>query len=106
MKNAEQWTIASRGHVIRVVIFQDGDIWRAQCLEYDIGTHAQTIDELKPLLKTLVEIEARISKERNGAPFAGIARAPGIFWLMHRRCAPPAPRVPFWDRVLRWIDRG
>ena len=105
MKNAEQWTIISRGHPIRVVIYRDHDqrAWIAQCLEYDIGSHGQTQAELKFRLMRVVEFEAAISKERNGAPFAGIDPAPRYFFEMWDSAE---PRVPLWRRILRWIDKN
>lgn len=103
MKNIERWTIISRGHTIRVVIFQEEDTWGAQCLEYDIGTHAQTINYLKLRLMQLVGIEATISKERNGAPFAGIDPAPRFFFDMWDRAEPFVSRAPLWRRILRRV---
>ncbi len=32
---------------IRAVIFQDGDLWVAQCLEYDIGAQAFDVDTVR-----------------------------------------------------------
>lgn len=103
MKNIERWTIISRGHPIRVVIFQEEDTWGAQCLEYDIGAFTRHKFELKLRLMQLVEIEATISKKRNGAPFAGIDPAPRFFWDMWDRAEPSVPRVSLWRRILRRV---
>jgi hypothetical protein len=67
---------------IRAVIFQDGDLWIAQCLEYDIGAQAPDLDTLKRRLSLAVEVEQSTSLEVHGKAFAGIDRAPKRFFDM------------------------
>ena len=67
---------------IRVVVFRDGDVWVAQCLEYDIGAQASDIDTLNERLKAVLKAELKESHERNGEPFAGIGPAPQRFQQM------------------------
>lgn len=64
---------------IRVVVFREGDVWVAQCLEYDIGAQAPDLETLHRRLALTVELERRISTERNGKAFAGIDPAPKHF---------------------------
>ncbi len=64
---------------IRVVIFQEGSMWVAQCLEYDIGAQAVSVDKLHERLTVALEAERQESLARNGEPFAGIAPAPEYF---------------------------
>ncbi|CAA7617639.1 hypothetical protein [Magnetospirillum sp. UT-4] len=68
---------------VRVVVFQEGDAWVAQCLEYDIGAQANDTDRLyQRLLATLIS-EYQESKLRgNGEPFDGIEPAPQRFHEM------------------------
>ncbi len=64
---------------LRVVIFQEGGRWVAQCLEYDIGAQAASMDKLHERLVVALEAERQESMARNGKPFAGIAPAPEYF---------------------------
>jgi hypothetical protein len=67
---------------IRVVVFQDGDMWVAQCLEYDIGAQADDIDTLNERLNVVLKSELKESLARGNAPFAGISPAPQRFQNM------------------------
>ena len=64
---------------IRVVIFQEGGMWVAQCLEYDIGAQAASMDKLHERLTVALEAERQESLARNDEPFADIAPAPEFF---------------------------
>ena len=64
---------------IRVVVFQEGDLWVAQCLEYDIGAQGADLDELQDRLMAVIDAERTESIERNGRAFAGIDPAPQHF---------------------------
>src|SRR5438105_2063111 len=72
---------------IRVVMFRDGGLWVAQCLEYDIGAQAEDIDTLNDRLKVALKNELRESMEQHGKPFAGINQAPERFYQMWERRA-------------------
>lgn len=70
---------------LRVVIFSEEGKWIAQCLEYDIGAQADTLDDLITFLELTVKHEMRESEVRNGEPFAGIPPAPERFHKMWER---------------------
>ena len=67
---------------IRAVIFQEGDVWVAQCLEYDIGAQAHDLDTVQRRLTLAIEVEQSTSLEVHGKEFAGIDRAPTRFFEM------------------------
>ena len=67
---------------IRAIVFKDGDAWVAQCLEYDIGAQAATVEELDELLDLTIRAELQASIEVNGEPFKGIPPAPKFFFDM------------------------
>jgi hypothetical protein len=67
---------------IRAVIFQEGDLWVAQCLEYDIGAQAHDLETVQRRLGVAVEIERQTSMEVYGTEFDGIDRAPARFFEM------------------------
>lgn len=64
---------------VRVVVFREGDVYVAQCIEYDIATQAADLDALLERLDLTLDAECAMSRERGGAPFAGIAPAPNYF---------------------------
>lgn len=72
---------------IRAVVFRDGDIWVAQCLEYDIGAQAADLDVLRSRLMIAIDLERKESVKRRGSPFAGIDPAPVHFHAMWERAA-------------------
>ncbi len=67
---------------IRVIIFKDGDLWVAQCLEYDIAAQAGDLDTLRSRLLVTVRAEAEAGVEYNGEAFKGIGPAPRHFHEM------------------------
>jgi hypothetical protein len=88
---AEDQNMHTETNTLRVVVFKDGDLWVAQCLEHDIGAQAPTIDALNVRLKVVLDAELKESLERHYAPFAGIPPAPERFQLM-------------WDHRSRSVD--
>lgn len=67
---------------LRVVIFRDGDLWAAQCLEYDIGAQAHDLKDLQTRFVLTVKAEVQESVNRHGEPFKGIDPAPQHFHEM------------------------
>lgn len=62
-----------------VVIQEEGGMFAAQCLEYDICTQADSIETLKGRLCAQIEIERMVSLNHTGEEFGGIAPAPEFF---------------------------
>lgn len=67
---------------VRVLIFQDGDAYVAQCLEFDISAFAPDKKTLRERFLSVFSLEMNLSLDRNGAPFAGIDPAPRHFHAM------------------------
>ncbi len=66
----------------RIVVFREGDLWVAQCLEYDIGAQAPDLGELDQRIALAIKLEREKSIELHGEPFAGIEPAPRHFHEM------------------------
>lgn len=64
---------------IRAVIFQDGDTWVAQGVDYDIGADAPDVQTLHARFEAVVMAEAQESIQRYGSPFKGIPAAPSEY---------------------------
>ena len=57
---------------ISVVIFQDGNMWAAQCVEYDIGAQAESLEKLHECLSVVIEAEraeSLVDMDRNLSAF-------------------------------------
>ena len=64
---------------LRVVIIKEGDVWNAQCLEYDIGAQAKDLSELQSRFAAVFEAERDASAKEGGEEFAGIDPAPDYY---------------------------
>ncbi len=71
----------SKYDTLRVVILEEKGtgLFVAQCLEYDICTQAETIEQAKTRFTMQMEAERLISREDSGEDFAGIDPAPEFF---------------------------
>ena len=74
---------------ISVVIFQDGNMWAAQCVEYDIGAQAESLEKLHECLSVVIEAERAESLDRHGEEFVGISEAPERFRELYDKRAGP-----------------
>ena len=71
---------------LRVIIFQEGDTWAAQCVDYDIGTTGASITEVQQRMSNQLAVEAIFSEEATGAVFGGIPESPQIYKDMWSEC--------------------
>ncbi len=84
---------------IRAVVFQDGGMWVGQCLEYDIGAQADSLEKLDRYLEIAIAATRRESRERSGKEFAGVPPAPEHFRkLWERRAGDFTPQGVSPDR--------
>ena len=72
---------------IRVIAFRDGDMWSGQCLEYDIGAQANSLEELKERLDAVMEAECQEGLEWTGSQFGGILPSPAYYQQMWEKQA-------------------
>jgi hypothetical protein len=67
---------------ISAILFQEGEWWSAQCLEYDIAVQARTISDLRYELERVLCSHVLISLENEQRPFDGLKPAPQMYWDM------------------------
>jgi len=70
---------------VSAVLFQDGEWWCAQCLEYDIAAQAPTLSELRYELGRVLAAHVAASEELGQDPFETMSAAPQKFWDMFER---------------------
>jgi hypothetical protein len=68
---------------ISAILFQEGEWWSAQCLEYDVAAQARTLPELRYELERVLTSHVLISLENGQAPFDGLKPGPQRFWDMY-----------------------
>lgn len=87
---------------MRAVLFRDGDMWVAQCLEHDIGSQGNSLEEVITRLHVAINAERMESLERNKVEFAGIPAAPDRY---HKLWHKQAGRfVPGRDSEMSNVD--
>jgi len=67
---------------LRIVAFQEGDSWIAQCVDYDLCVQGADLAQVKRRMEALIILEADYTSKHLGAPFAGIDAAPDYFSAM------------------------
>ena len=65
--------------VINVIAYQEGDVWIAQGIEFDIVARANSPDAVPAAFSKAFAKTAAISHQLYGAPFTGVGRAPARF---------------------------
>ena len=67
---------------LRVVAFQEGDNWIAQCVDFDLCVQGADLAQVKRRMTALIQLEGDYTKEKFGDFFAGIDPAPDYFSAM------------------------
>jgi len=67
---------------ISAILFQEGEWWSAQCLEYDIAAQARTLSDLRYELERVLCSHVLASLEHEQRPFDGLKAAPQKYWEM------------------------
>jgi hypothetical protein len=75
---------------VSAVIFQEGNWWCAQCLEYDVATQALSLSQIRSELERVLVSHLAIAEDLQREPFFGLARAPQRFWDMYENAKPIA----------------
>jgi hypothetical protein len=64
---------------IRVIVYREGEVYVAQCLEHDIATQGSDITGVLARLELTIDAECAVSKEAGGQAFDNIPAAPNYF---------------------------
>jgi hypothetical protein len=74
--------------LLSVLLFQEPDhpnAWIAQALEYDIAAYGADIEAAKRAFARTLQGHVTMSARYNRALFAGVEKAPNVFWAAWRR---------------------
>jgi Uma2 family endonuclease len=86
---------------LRAVVFQDGDWWVVQFLEYDFVTMAKSLENLPQEVERILTLQVQASLENGIEPFETYKPAPLRFWRMYQRAT---PRVSPYSTELRIFE--
>ncbi len=67
-------------YTLSVLLWQEDNLWLAQCLQYDIAAQAKTLGDLRYELERILVGHLVISAENGAEPFEDIPPAPTEFW--------------------------
>jgi hypothetical protein len=84
---------------IHVVVFHDGEWWIAQCLEYDLCTAKERLEDLSAEIRRFLKVQILGSLDLKIEPFSGLGPAPKRFWRMYEQAValseePPTVEMP------------
>lgn len=83
-------------HVIRTVLFKEGDWWVAQCLDVDIAAQARSERDLYYELGRLLVGRILAGEKLGVDPFASLPPAPRRYWDMFFKAqSQPKTILPF-----------
>jgi hypothetical protein len=68
---------------VRVVAFQENEMWIAQCVEYDICVQGKDLAQARRRMTVALTQEAVITTNKHGEPFKGLDAAPDYFDAMY-----------------------
>lgn len=92
---------------VTAVVFQREGLWIAQCLEYDIVSFAETLDDLRHRLLGQLGAVAALDKQEGRTPFEGFKRAPEKYWRIYEdlkaRVEPIKLKASLLQRVRAWF---
>lgn len=70
---------------IRAVVFQEGDWWIIQLLEYDLATQVRRLEDVPGEFRQLLLAQMAANAALGVEPFHGFSKAPRRFWKMYEQ---------------------
>jgi len=70
---------------ISAILFEEGEWWSAQCLEYDVAAQAKTLSDLLYELERVLVSHLCVAEELGRKPFEGLEPAPKKFWDLYQK---------------------
>lgn len=83
--SSEQSAILAQEFRVSVIIYPEGNVWIAQCLEYDIVSQGKTIQDVQDRLTRNIAATLSIYAENGRNALESIPSAPKKFWEMFER---------------------
>ena len=69
---------------IRAVVYQEGEWWIIQLLEYDLATQVRRLEDVPGEFRRLILAQILVNAESGVESFHGFSKAPGRYWEMYK----------------------
>ena len=87
---------------LSVLLMREGEMWVAQCLEYDLAAQGRTLAEVKDAFGKTFCGQIMVDLHHKLEPLSTFSQAPAAYWekfkhaerLLDRQQLPTPPRVP------------
>jgi hypothetical protein len=79
---------------LSVLLLLEGEVWVAQCLEYDIAAQGRTIPEVKEAFGRTFAGQVFVDLHHNEEPLSHFAQAPAMYWDKFKKAERLADRQP------------
>lgn len=86
---------AKRQFSVQVLVLREGDVWVAQCLEYDIAAQGATLPEVKKALERTFIGQMMVDAHLGQEPLDNIPPAPREYWEKFEQGERICDRSPF-----------
>ncbi|HEX4959576.1 MAG TPA: hypothetical protein VF173_01960 [Thermoanaerobaculia bacterium] len=83
---------------IRAVVFQEGDWWIIQLLEYDLVTQVRRLEDVPGEFRRLLIGQMAANAALGVEPFHGFSPAPRRFWKMYEQARALVTPTPLEER--------
>ena len=100
--------ITTTDSTIRIVVFEQGDRWVAQCLDFGLAISAARREDLPRRVQSQLLGQLVADLRRGVAPFSSCKPAPTKYWAMYETAEPwlsDRLREPLPVRLLGWFRR-
>lgn len=97
---------------VTAIVFRQGSLWVAQCLEINIAVSAESRADLPRTLRQRLQGQMLLDLRRGIAPFSQFGQARRDYWELLDRAEPwmseevPEPFLARVLRALRHLDSG
>lgn len=89
---------------INAVVYEEGGMWVAHCLEYSFVSYTENLDDLPNELLSQVREQIEANRAAGQQPFEGFKRAPQKYWDMFEQAKGATPLKPEKTLVTRCLE--
>jgi hypothetical protein len=94
--------------IITAIVVQKGDVWVAQCLEYNLVSYANSLERLPRELMRQIQSQLALDVAAGREPFSHFKRAPQKYWDMleiaKARSQPIRPKKSIMQHIRESFD--
>jgi len=81
---------------LSILLLREGDVWVAQCLEYDIAAQGKTIADAKDAFARTFSGQVAVDLHHDVEPLHGFSQAPRMYWELFKKGERLADRQPIY----------